>query len=141
MNNKTNKLRNAFLIAGFCLLNTFSYGQTKEETISWMEEKLTKYIYEPNYNVTVESIDECEITIKTINSGDWNMVPTSGMKITTDGSMCFSFNAIKVEGRIGNFSRSCPNFSIRISEDQILSRIEKAVEHLATFCPKKKETF
>ncbi len=135
------KLITLFLL--LFLLNNVSFGQTKEETISWLKEKLTKYIYQPNYEVTLESIDECEITIKTTNSGDWNVwyIPTSGMKITTDGSMCFSFDAIKVKNNSSNFSRSCANFSIRISEDQILSRIEKAVEHLATFCPKKKETF
>lgn len=44
MKNKTNKLRNTFLAASFCLLNTISYGQTKEETISWLKEKLDKCI-------------------------------------------------------------------------------------------------
>ena len=50
MNNKTKKLRNAFLIAGFCLFNTFSYGQTKEESKD--ATVLSKEIFEIQIQIT-----------------------------------------------------------------------------------------
>jgi hypothetical protein len=48
--NTPKNFKKAFLVIAFCLLNTLSYGQTKEETISWLKEKLyqTHILYSPN---------------------------------------------------------------------------------------------
>lgn len=131
-------------------------AQTKEETISWLTEKLTKYCYSTNANVFVESISECQIILKETasNGNDFSMVsyiPTKGMKINVDVNnhdMYFPIEAIEKKISYTNsdasrryFSKST-SFKITEGEDQLLSRIEKAVAHLATFCPeKKKETF
>ena len=142
----TNKLRSAILVASFCLLNTISYGQTKEETINWLNQKLTKYCHHDICDVTIESISECQIIIKHISRINGYLyisyIPTNGMKINTNGEMSFPIEAIEIKDDSGlkSFSKSSA-FSIQEVEDHLCSRIEKAVAHLATFCPKKKETF
>ena len=62
---KTTILKN-IAITAICLFSMSSYAQTKEETISWVKEKLTKYIVS---NVSFKNLDllitvsSCDITI------------------------------------------------------------------------------
>lgn len=146
-------------IITICLLIAVTFtvkAQTKEETISWLQEKLTKYCYDEKYNVFVKSISECQIIMK-VTAGNDNgytymyFIPTKGMKINIDANehyMYFPIEAIEVKVyykddlRNSNFTKSTSSLIIREGEDQLLSRIEKAVAHLSTFCvEKKKETF
>lgn len=160
----TNKLRNAFLITSFCLLNTISYGQTKEETISWLKEKFEKCVEMEslnsgnNYRNVKIDINECHIEVKamlTYNGSEdlFNVtitMPTIGAEITKEGYIMYVDKLIK-STKIFFDSRSLQSyygrstkevyFKLINNEDDILPRIQKALDHLATFCPKKKETF
>jgi hypothetical protein len=152
MKNKTNKFRNAFLIAGFCLLNTISYAQTKEETISWLKEKLEKNLVSGYsiINLKLNEVTPCTYTISFTTTGPGYYgkhhhkctLPTEGANIINEG---FYYNSQKISGEVdGEFysiSNTSGKFSIREGEDNLRERVQKALDHLATFCPKKKETF
>ena len=177
MKNKAHKLRNIFLTAVFFSLSTFSYGQTKEETISWLKEKLNSNMWiitdEVYSNLKLESINECSFTI-TYSSfycqyhkcglcaecTSEKQYYTAHITYLIDGNLLFNqeneqivskiknvkivknFINGKVETRQtdGNDYRD-GNLKIENKETEILNRILKALDHLAIFCPKKKETF
>jgi len=159
MKNKVNKFTNAYLIASLCLLNTYSYGQTKEETISWLREKLEKNLiidpssdYISKINLELNEITPCRITISYMITGPGAngthhykvILPTEGAQIT-DGFFYYSSEKISYEknGKATSYHsfNTANDFSIRKGEDDLRARVEKALDHLATFCPKKKETF
>lgn len=170
--NKTTIMRKYIVIALLCLFSTFSYGQTKEETISWLTEKLEKCLngtytgWEandgyPNYlvgkheNVKLESINECEfiVTYHIYNIKFRTVFPTDidSIKNTCEGSplpTCFTFfydaKVVKTENLTKKneyYSHAGIGIIIEPREENIYARIEKAMKHLSTFCPKKKETF
>lgn len=157
---KTNKLRNAFLIAGFCLFNTFSYAQTKEETIGWLKEKLGSYMYlddaefqnQKVNDLKITSFNECEFTLtfelKTVNTGEVELMktvaPCNGILINlSSGNIYYKNSVAKWIDSSGGllFRWQLPFVKIGLNEENIIERIKKAFDHLATFCPKKKETF
>uniref|UniRef100_UPI0040496C21 hypothetical protein n=1 Tax=Flavobacterium sp. TaxID=239 RepID=UPI0040496C21 len=155
-----------FAIIGISLLfSANSYGQTKEETISWLKEKLGKYIpaatYGPEFSILSDfkilKVDECEISI-----GYNTKQPTTGLfcKIietfpTNIDSVGREYGGFLFKSEVVKYEQyDCSDFSdnkiiydsfcsIRIykGEENIYERIEKALKHLATFCPKKTETF
>lgn len=158
MENRTNKLRNAFLVISFCFLNTFSYGQTKEETISWLKDKLSKYLNVDDLNnFKLEDVNECEFIIsgrKILSYGNNNthldmkyFFPTEGVNIDSEGEIKYKVKAIRIiktpshETKEEYFSDGGGFYKIQNREQDINNRIQKALDHLATFCPKKKETF
>ncbi len=138
-----------------------SYAQTKEETISWLKEKLTKNIEISSIRGKVESIkvlaiDECSITvgytkIYTDNSEVWTeTLPTHDIsEADIHGGWRFKYPAEVVRRKLTrlprgteeHFNTHMTTFSIREVEIDLRSRILKAIKHLATFCEKKKETF
>ena len=145
----TNKFRNAFLIASFCLLNTLSYAQTKEETISWLKEKLGSYMKtEDNTKAKLVSINECEIVFSfwRLYFGPYTeKIPTNVDSIDADSrfrylsDVVYSGNTNKKGSYDGYSSRTLLKLDKR--EENIHERVLKALKHLATFCPKKKEKF
>ena len=69
-------------------------------------------------------------------------LPTNGLSIKPDGSFFYKSEVIKSTQNKGNpWYSSTSSIILRNKEDDIYSRIPKALDHLATFCPKKKETF
>lgn len=127
------------------MATTFTVNaQTEEETISWLKEKLTKNIVgDTKYQITVTP---CEITI----GGDaWLL------KIPTDAQVTFKSDGDGVQGVSTNGARMTRQnsdgthyfggvygrFELVEVEADLRARVKKAIEHLATFCPKKKETF
>jgi hypothetical protein len=185
MKNKTNNISKAIVLLSFCLLNTISFGQTKEETISWLKEKFEKCGYMARGgNMECEKlkykINECSILVTAVITDSRDEIeygvlslefPTTGCKIwgTGDlrdefrnmhfGVLSYKSRVVKdekiytkkhkywknetilrdVSAFISNESRY--GFYLQKNEDDILERIQKALDHLATFCPKKKETF
>lgn len=149
----TLKTCKAITIFAFLLLSNISFGQTKEETISWLKEKLIKCIdLEILEDFSVISIDECKIVInyryKVKNGGTKYQItlPTDVENITNDDGV-FRYKAKiiidkNLESEKVHFSDNTWN-CLRIAEreENIRERIVKAMKHLATFCPKKKETF
>ena len=136
-----------------------SYAQTKEETISWLKEKLTKNIEISSIRGKVESIkvlaiDECSITVI------YNLYVYDGTRRTSDyeqiteeiptnhiekGIRGFKYPADLVIKK--NLTKNTEvrysetGFKIGYKEVDIENRILKALKHLSTFCEKKKETF
>ncbi|MGV8946386.1 MAG: hypothetical protein ACOH1N_08160 [Lutibacter sp.] len=147
-------------IALLCLFTTISYGQTKEETISWLKEKIEKNLenrfeskggYVHARDLKLIDITACEIIISYTTEGRGAFgvhtyvfqLPTEG--VTIDYRYGFSYGAEKIamksDGEVYHKYNTERNFAIRNGEDDLLERIQKALDHLATFCPKKKETF
>lgn len=54
-----NKLRNAFLVTSFCLFNTISYGQTKEEALITLKDIFSKYFIK---TLVYKEIDKKDIS-------------------------------------------------------------------------------
>lgn len=174
MKTKT-KFRNAFLMMCFCLLNFIGYGQTKEETIGWLKEKLGKSLYigngwgiqrngglssmdsdyfhldkQPANIIQKISIDECNIKIEILIRKDddvsklvpvtW-VFPTMGIKVI-DGVFFYKSKIFyyTYEGK-EYYPSTTLSINIQANEENLNDRLKKAFDHLATFCPKKKETF
>jgi hypothetical protein len=139
-----------------CLLiaTTFSAkAQTKEETISWLKEKLTKSLnlhWNNSQSIEIISITECELVIK--HHYEFQeigkvfiqyKIPISSIII---GYMIKNkFETIEyvdtwhhTEGKLSQMGDS---IYLADTEEKIYERLQKAFDHLATFCPKKKETF
>lgn len=53
----TNKLRNVFFIAGFCLLNTLSYGQTREEALIRLKDIFSKHFIKTTVSREIDKND------------------------------------------------------------------------------------
>ncbi len=145
-------------------------AQTKEDTIAWLKEKLekclegngysygseTKVFTKYNKNVKLESINECEFIISYDQGKDRIKVvfPTRIKSFIYDNweeglpkRDFFDYSAAVVKKiNLSNsnkiyYSSSNYDVYIAIREENILERIEKALKHLATFCPKKQEIF
>lgn len=118
--------------------------------------------YSKIINIKLESIDACVIVIsysyyhldrKEITSNDRATLPTSNLDIkefkpemdSRYYSFSYSAEVIKIDdltkGETRFDSRIFGRIEIANKEEDIRSRIEKAIKHLATFCPQKKETF
>lgn len=152
---KTKILKTLCLIA-FLFVSNISFGQIKEETISWLEEKLNKYIAinERTHNYTIK-ITECEISINFIYDMTYyrSQVATTNrfqLKFPTDQTYIDNKGiSTKGERIIQNnlstgekeLTSSDTTFKLKEGEIDLAARVKKALDHLATFCPKKKETF
>lgn len=163
---KTIKTMKKLLFATlFCLLTLFTaQAQTKEETIAWLQEKLQKYAYYDNdyrrFLITDFKVEVSECNIKFIYTekqgyddrhlGDfynqYRIIPIDKLEILYDRGEIFtsiknSLQCIKIlsENQLGLTSYT--KVKITPGEEDLANRLQKAVDHLATFCPKKKETF
>lgn len=148
---------------------------TKEETISWLKDKLTKHFknfaqcnsgWNCYYSIEGVEIQDCEIIYKVIYRWPFSggttdkytyTIPTKGLKISSDGWFYLNYDGIMIEhtssissgGRSNKLSETSYtstlefNFGInRSGEEDLVNRIQKAIAHLATFCPEKeKEAF
>ena len=136
-----------------------SFGQTKEETITWLKEKFANaHLYdfmEPaKQKLKIESINECEVVFtyesKRKEDGGFSRItiPFANLKMKKKGdrndekSIGNMANAIKIECETCK-TYNTSNTSIHIEETEVdlFSRIEKAAAHLATFCAKNKQAF
>ena len=135
-----------------------SFGQTKEETIAWLKEKIEKYYSNPNKRngeavseFSVESILACQIVVVYTESYYGKIretIPTDIMSVDKlVGRLVFNSDKIKTEFLEGPYEKGKTTyyrgswFSLINGEDNFYERFEKAFKHLATFCEKKKETF
>ena len=143
------------VLAALLLPALVSQAQTKEETIAWLKEKLGNYSYLPlsSYNhLKLIDISSCEI----IYSYKWGeaythtlYIPLQNCVINSSGYFDkFPIKAVKDFVKDMDNEPSHPQFLDTISqikienrEENIYERIQKAIDHLATFCPKKTETF
>ena len=133
------------------LLGTLTaQAQTKEETISWLREKLKTCLIEQNSNTRLINIDECQFTIQydqlyNNNTKDTYEVsfPFEGVTISENGALIYELDVIHYQSETKKntvYYRQSQKL-LRLCETDIYARMLKAMQHLSTFCPKKKETF
>lgn len=124
-------------------------AQTKEETIAWIKEKLessTEGAYEPLSNLKVKAITECTITYTFTAEGD-EYEETIPVKNATIQDEYYSFRYPGEMVLNKNLTKGTQNFyggsAIKIVEREtnLRERFLKALNHLATFCVEKKQTF
>ena len=135
------------------------FGQTKEETIAWLKEKLNNNLH--NYSggkemqsIKLLAIDECSITViynlyvydGTRRTSDYEQIteeiPTNHIEKGIRGFKYKEENVIKKNlTKNPEVSDFVTGFKIGYKEVDIENRILKALKHLSTFCEKKKETF
>lgn len=166
--------KNIILVIMMLFSATMLKAQTKEQTIAWLKEKLTKYIVDDeeyknalsgDWSIKEVVITECEILFKC--SHWWGfaggttdyydvVMPTQDLTIIS-GNNCFALNyeGIKVTKTGTTYrDKSGLNETYKIkntinmfrinsqAEVNIIERIQKAITHLAEFCPPKpKEAF
>ena len=142
------------VLAALLLPALVSQAQTKEETIAWLKEKLGKALrrnphlesYESVRNIQLVSIDECQLVFSyEYKAGRspldlWEIynasMPTEDFKISRNYPSEGQMNRTKTrEYYFGD------PIIIGYEEVNLYERIEKAMAHLATFCPKKTEAF
>lgn len=151
----------------FIGIYNYAKAQTKEETITWLQEKLQKY-YKFYGDKIVITVTECSITLSynllpETSSGNkkayynqYHIFPTDGLifRLTTGFTTWSGFEdyiAMEIKEnlkriRVKDFSeveflKSNSQIQIVSGEENLSDRLNKAVTHLATFCPKTKETF
>lgn len=153
------------LLKAVCLLTFLSFttmakAQTKEETIAWISEKIGKYesvIGNSSYRVEV-TVAPCKVIYKQFYSvvDGLPTKPVDGEKVycsTTE----FPTNPIRVESDAIYWKTKAVNYTDDLwkanrfyehfymlgfeREENLAERFFKALQHLNTFCEKKKETF
>ncbi|MBC7507740.1 MAG: hypothetical protein H7320_03185 [Ferruginibacter sp.] len=129
----------------FVSVTNHAQAQTKEETITWLKEKLMKYMY--HYANVKGSIDvnlsECHINItyRWDSKDRWYAIPTNEVIIDGAGFHMKIAGIKDGEGSKVGFTYGTENIEIKKGEENLFERLQKAIDHLATFCPKTKETF
>jgi hypothetical protein len=158
------QLRILFLWALLSLSSNTVFGQSKAETIAWLKEKVGSYIEDDTYNkqgqgfvmkeLKLEDLNECEFTVsyKLYYKKDELLfsrkltLPTGALTVEPSGKITYKSEVVKsFIIRAGesetDYLNSSAVFSIAKREDDILPRVQKAFDHLGTFCIKKKEAF
>lgn len=134
-----------FFVAG--IQNT--QAQTKEETIAWIKEKLessTKIRYCPVGKIKVSSITECSITV-TYQCERYNGLqnesetfPVKNVEVGDGSTGYLNYPGEMVINHNGFRSNSTSLYIVE-TEINLKDRFQKAMNHLATFCEEKKQTF
>ena len=146
----------------FFLLFNVSFGQTKEETIAWLKEKIINNLdrnYCDNVIQTVQ-VHECEILFKYTHFNkliDYSVIdyyeiiiPIQDLRINYQGSFVLNDNLIKEirtrssasGNNISDTSLYADTYSsVKIDfsgEQNLYEKINKALVDLSNFCKKKK---
>ena len=129
---------------------TIAQGQTKEETIAWITEKLTGYFNRPTLKIKGKvQITECELKITYDNNMEITM-PVKGVTLVTrfdiygkesDVFAEYDYKAVKWKNPDGKITYVGGFYICDLTENDIKNRLQKAFNHLATFCQQKKEAF
>lgn len=149
-------MKKLIFILGF-LISTASFGQTKEETIVWIKEKLEKYTHYSSIHIS-----ECEIILgykqtsvglsyleykytaplKNIDTlkGEFLMSKLNNFKYE---SKYFNSSLNKYEDEKSELRNAFTLVNFDKYETNLNERFLKAIKHLTSFCLKeeKKETF
>lgn len=147
-------LKTIFILLALVCANS-SFAQTENETITWLKEK-----FENNVNLTGDvtvSVTVCEIKIwderQSVNRDmRYTFSPSDVDYIGYDGRIYFKAKTFHIYGEMmgvdydkyqeaSQIRDYFAGFRIEEKEVDIISRMNTALKHLATFCPKKKETF
>ncbi len=147
---KTTILKTITLLA-ICLCSLNSYGQTQEETINWLKDKLTSCLVptEAGNEIKIIYFNECQFEYQIVLKNNEThytqyIVPITNIVITDKGEIKNKSVVIKrfsSDNHTSEFVYKTFFSGIRNCEEDIYGRLQKALDHLSTFCPKKKETF
>lgn len=130
-----------------------SFGQTKEETIEWLKEKIKKHAVgseESFTRVEIITVSPCEISYKEVyKDGNYHHEQFDPSSSVWEGKTGSGLLRAKAGAVIKATNTSWNNRILYISETaihlngvpDIAERFAKALNHLATFCQNKKETF
>ncbi len=142
------------ILTAFLLLQTVvSFGQTKEETIEWLKEKIKKHAVgseESSTRVEIITVSPCEISYKEVyKDGNYHHEQFDPSSSVWEGKTGSGLLRAKAGAVIKATNTSWNNRIVYISEKaihlngvpDIAERFAKALNHLATFCQNKKETF
>lgn len=144
------KLFKTFCLFTFLLVSSTSFGQTEIETKSWLQEKLNKYLKGNQYVQKLSiQVNTCDIVLSFYynypnNGSDYKIIlPTdqlmvSGYSFSTKGAR---IKELYLKSDKQNLSGEFTWCKLQEGEIDLYIRVKKAIDHLATFCPKKKETF
>ncbi|MCU7619183.1 hypothetical protein NZ698_18545 [Chryseobacterium sp. PBS4-4] len=144
-------MKKLFTICLMMAVPVLANAQTKEETISWLKEKLASCLSLSNYytDLKIISINECEIIVKYNNPQKDGSPSYHTVTIPTEGIIISK----KIESELSTikhfwhwnsttyYYKEAEVINVRECETDIYTRLQKAINHLNTFCPKKKETF
>lgn len=134
------------ITAVLLLFSLTSFAQTKEETISWLKEKLQANISPGGSSfkeITIQSVNECEIVIMhKLGEANWKYtLPTKIKNIIQPG---FQYEdevvLLEIDDKAPIKSKFC-FLQLKDNEENLRAEVVKAMNHLATFCEKKKEAF
>lgn len=146
-------MKKSLLLLAFLSLVFTASAQTKEETITWLTEKLSKNAYCGSAKINIVTVNECEMVFSSIDEPTkWTQgkvyritVLTSITSLGNFGQLQYSFDAVKIYNGMTQSTHkqsATDNYLyIQEGEENLKKRIEKALKHLSTFCKKKEETF
>jgi hypothetical protein len=137
-----------FLLSSSLMLT----AQTKDETIAWLKDKISKnyfyYVLEGNnhlshinYKFNEIIITECSITLK--YAGYEEIIPLTKSIIVDDLGFIrqTSKSLTRQDGPKEKTYSDRSFFQFIENEENLFARMTKALQHLASFCTKEKETF
>lgn len=139
------------LVLLICLFAaTIAQAQTKEETINWLQEKLNGYFNRSTLkNKGKVQITACELKITFDDNMEITM-PVKGVTLVTrfdiygkesDVFAEYDYRAVKWKNPDGKITYVGGFYICDLTENDIKNRLQKAFNHLFTFCPQKKEAF
>lgn len=131
----------------FFSVANYTHAQTKEETISWLQEKLSKYLtktHDSNIDNLSIKVETCNLIISyTWGGSNWEKVipsdsATFSPYIKTKGERILTK---RLDTNEKYYQQTIPFIQLPEAEEDLNNRVIKALNHLATFCPKTNETF
>lgn len=131
------------ITAVLLLFSLTSFAQTKEETISWLKEKLQANISPGGSSfkeITIQSVNECEIVIMhKLGEANWKYtLPTKIKNIIQPG---FQYEdevvLVTIDDKAPIKSKFC-FLQLKEDEENLRAEVVKAMNHLSTFCKEKK---
>ena len=153
-----------FILILFVSVANNVQAQTKEETITWLQEKLQRY---STYNSTYSpfSIEDLKVEVTGCSVklnytqkqpydsrhldnfyNQYEIIPLESLRFYEQygdikTSTKNSIACIQVLSSNKTGLTSYTGLEIRRGEENLAERLQKAVDHLAAFCPKTKESF
>ena len=140
------------LVLALLLLAFNAKSQTKEETEKWLKEKLYAYSYTQVYGETIFQVDKIEVSnCKIIVITDIYESGYSGVRIETipiissltyikgdnvyvfKGNILSEWKSLKTQWKSSN-NNSESWFKLKDVPDDMLERIQKALEHYRKLC-------
>lgn len=134
------KVKTIITVIGL-LFSLTSLAQTKEETISWLKEKLQTNISPGGSSfkdITIHSVDECEIIIKLkLGEANWKYtLPTNIKNIIQPGfQYADEVVLLEIDEKAPVKSKFC-FLQLKENEENLGAEVVKAMNHLSAFCKK-----